>query len=266
METETTNPLDPAGTPGLTTDSTGELDAIIIRIESVYTLLNAGGQAIPQDWEKVEDPVLRAAYARFLLSKGKIAIPPHWIHTADPVLRAEYHRAQIVKQFGDIPQVHTIANWELKRAIASTMEIPWFTLKSGKYIAYLEALYHLWPTETNRRTLENARKSANEPTDEELRKENPELWAQLERERLIEEHGDNPHTHIVAEFHRKQALGLWTTEDDYLAYLEAEVHLNPDDEIGKRLLERFQKAKADGIPFKDVKVEDILHPKEDDDE
>lgn len=266
VETETANPLHPMGTPGLTTDSIGELDALILRTESIYKQLNAGEKTIPRDWEKIEDHALRAASARFLLSKGKIAIPPHWTHTADPVLRAEYHRAQLVKQFGDIPQVHAVANWELKHAIASTMEIVWFPFKSGEYITYLEALYHLWPNEANRRTLEDTRKSANELTDGELRKENPKLWAQLEHERLIKEHGNNPHTHIVAEFHRKQALGLRTTEDDYLVYLAAQVHLNPDDEIGKRLLERFQKAKAEGIPFKDVKVDDILLPKADDDE
>ena len=261
VESGTTNPLNPTDT---LSDNAVE-DVFILHIESIYTQLNEGKMDVPRNWEKVEDPVLRAAYARFLLSKGKLAIPPHWLHTADRVLRAEYHRAQLIKQFGDIPEVHTVANWELKHAIGSAMGTPWFTLKLGEHIAYLEALYHLFPSETHRQTLENARKSAAEPTDEELRKKNPELWAQLERERFIEEHGDNPHTHIVAEFHRKQALGLRITEDDYLAYLEAEVHLNPDDEIGVRLLERFRKAKADGIPFKDVKTDDIVPSKEEDD-
>ena len=79
----------------------------------------------------------------------------------------------------------------------------------------------------------------------------------------IEEHGDTPQTRIVAEYHRKLALGIQTTAEDYLAYLEAQVHLNPDDEIGPRLLERFRKAKADGIPFKDVKTDDIASPKDD---
>ena len=72
--------------------------------------------------------------------------------------------------------------------------------------------------------------------------------------------------HIVAEFHWKEALGLHTTEDEYLTYLEAQVHLNPDDEIGPRLLERFRKAKADGIPFKDVKTDDIVPSEAEDDE
>ena len=259
VESGATNPLNPTDT---STDSIEELDPFILRVESIYTQLNEGKIDVPRNWEKVEDPVLRAAYARFLLSKGKLTIPRHWIHTEDRILHAEYYRAQLVKQFGDIPQVHTVATWELKDAIGAAIGIPWFKAKPGEHIAYLEALYHLFPTETNRQALENARKDAAKPTYEELREKNPELWAQLERERLIEEHGDNPQTHIVAEYHRKLALGIQTTEEDYLAYLEAQVHLNPDDEIGKRLLERFRKAKADGIPFKDVKTDDIVPPKE----
>ena len=263
---ETTHPLNPVDTQDLTTDSTRELDAFILGVESTYAKLGEGKIDVPRNWEKIEDPVLRAAYARFLLSTGKLAIPRHWIHTEDRILFAEYYRAQLVKQFGDIPQVHTVATQELKHAIGAAIGIPWFKAKPGEHIAYLEALYHLFPTESHRQTLENARKDAAKPTYGELREKNPELWAQLERERLIEEHGDNPHTHIVAEFHRKTALGLHTTEDEYLTYLEAQVHLNPDDEIGPRLLERFSKAKADGIPFKDVKTDDIVPPKEEDDE
>ena len=263
VESEATNPLNPTDT---LTDSIEELDPFILSVESIYTQLNEGKIEVPRNWEKVEDPVLRATYARFLLSKGKLAIPRHWIHTADRILLAEYYRAQLLKQFGDIPEVHTVANMELKRAIGAAMDIPWFRVKPGEHIAYLEALYHLFPTETNRQTLENARKDAAKSTYEELMEKNPERWAQLEREQLIEEHGDNPHTLIVAEFHRKTALGLHTTEDEYLAYLEAQVHLNPDDEIGPRLLERFRKAKADGIPFEDVKIDDIVPPKAEDDE
>ena len=258
-----TNPLNPTDT---STDSIEELDPFILRVESIYTQLSTGEMDVPRNWEEVKDPVLRAAYARFLLSKGKLAIPRHWLHTEDRVLHAEYYRAQLLKQFGDIPQVHTVATWELKHAIGAAMDIPWFRAKPGEHIAYLEALYHLFPSEANRQALENARKDAAKPTYEELREQNPELWAQLELEQLIEEHGDNPQTRIMAEFHRKDALGLPITEEDYLTYLEAVTHLHPDDEIAPRLLERFRKAKADGIPFKDVKTDDIVPPKEEVDE
>ena len=77
VETETTNPLDPTDTSSLPTDRTGELDALILRVESISAELNARKKTIPRDWKKVEDPVLRAVYTRFLLSKGKMAIPRH---------------------------------------------------------------------------------------------------------------------------------------------------------------------------------------------
>ena len=263
VESGATQPLNPTDT---STDNIEDLDPFILRVESIYTQLNERKIDVPRNWEKVEDPVLRAAYAHFLLSKGKLALPHHWIHTEDRILFAEYYRAQLIKQFGDIPQVHTVAKMELKHAIGAAIGIRWFKLKPGEHIAYLEALYHLWPTENHRWTLENARKEEAEPTYEELREQNPELWAQLELEQLIEEHGDTPQTRIVAEFHRKTALGLHTTEDEYLTYLEAQVHLNPDDEIGQRLLERFRKAKAEGIPFEDVKTDDIVPPKEEEED
>ena len=73
VETEMTNPLAPTDTSSLTTDRTGELDAFILRLESIYAdlELNARKIDVPRNWEKVEDPALRAAYARFLLIKRK---------------------------------------------------------------------------------------------------------------------------------------------------------------------------------------------------
>ena len=63
-----------------------------------------------------------------------------------------------------------------------------------------------------------------------------------------------------------KSMCVFLEANESLAYLEAQVHLNPDDEIGPRLLERFRKAKADGIPFKDVKTDDIVPSEAEDDE
>lgn len=256
VKIETLNPLNPRGSK--TADAPEEMPAIILRVESTYKQLNAGKIRIPQQWERTEDPVLRAVYARAQLSSGKIGIPPHWIHTEDPVLRAEYHRAQLIQQFGDIPQVHIVANKELKQAIGAILGIPWFPFTAAEQIAYLEALNHLWPNEVNQRTLEDARNRLKHSDPEKLLEEDPELWAKITRAQLIEKHGDIPQVHTVVDFRRKVARQLPLTDDDYLAYLEAVVHLEPKDEVGKRLLERYQKAKADGIPFKDVNVDDLI--------
>ncbi len=73
--------------------------------------------------------------------------PPNWYKTEDPVLRAEYYGAQMLKQFGDIPEVHTVSDWELKKAMGI---IP----THEELISYLESLYHLFPREGTRRTLD----------------------------------------------------------------------------------------------------------------
>ena len=66
-------------------------------------------------------------------------------------MRAEYLYAQLIKQFGDTPEVQAIGDYELKVAgrISPTPE---------EYTGYLEAHYHLFPNDQNRKTLENWRK------------------------------------------------------------------------------------------------------------
>lgn len=213
--------------------------------------------------QEMETVRLRAKNFRDELSTGKRKIPPDWYTTEDPILRAEYLRAQLVKQFGDIPQVHTVAEWHLKAPMGIT-RVP-----IDEYIAFLEAQLHLWPSDVTRRTLENARnRQKNTPElspqskNDQLQTENPQLWAERERERLIQEHGDIPQVHIIVDYDLKWLLGQPITDDEFLNYLEAVVHLDPKDEIGKRLLKRYQKAKADGIPFKDVNIDDIISPED----
>ena len=77
--------------------------------------------------------------------------PQNWYKTEDPVLRAEYYGAQMLKQFGDIPEVHTVSDWELKKAIG-------ITPTHEELITYLEALYHLFPREGTLQTLNYHRK------------------------------------------------------------------------------------------------------------
>ena len=53
--------------------------------------------------EEIAAAELRAKHFREELSTGKRQIPLQWWTTEDLVLRAEYYRAQLIKQFGDIP-------------------------------------------------------------------------------------------------------------------------------------------------------------------
>ena len=202
--------------------------------------------------EEIAAAELRAKHFREELSTGKRQIPLQWWTTEDLVLRAEYYRAQLIKQFGDIPQVHTVADHELKVA----MGIPW--VPREVFIAFLEAQYHLWPHPTTLQTLENARNPPKPPDMKKLRTEDPVLWDKLNREHLINQHGDIPDVHLVADFGLKIVLEQPFTDDEYLAYLEAIHRLSPDDEIARLAVERYRKAKAAGIPFSDVNVDDIL--------
>lgn len=77
--------------------------------------------------------------------------PRDWHKTEDPELHAEYFYAQLLKQFGNIPEVHIVGNHKLNRAkgIPSTF---------SQYVTYLEALYHLFPNEKNKQVLDRLHK------------------------------------------------------------------------------------------------------------
>ena len=85
-------------------------------------------------------------------SEGEETYPPKdWHKTKDPVLRAEYLYAQLIKQFGDTPEVQAIADYELRAAqgIPSTLD---------EYIEFLEAHMSFWPNETTLSTLKEMRR------------------------------------------------------------------------------------------------------------
>ena len=77
--------------------------------------------------------------------------PPNWHLTKDPELRSTYFRAQLINQFGDIPEVHIVAGYQRKRELGLPVTV-------DEYIESLEAKYHLWPNKSILRALENLRK------------------------------------------------------------------------------------------------------------
>ena len=74
-----------------------------------------------------------------------------WQNTEDPLSRAELLHIQLLKHFGDRPEVHTIRNYQIDAAngIPSTID---------KEIGYLEAHYILWGDESFLRAIEDLRK------------------------------------------------------------------------------------------------------------
>ena len=76
--------------------------------------------------------------------------PRDWYKTEDSELFAQYMRAQLIKQFGDIPAVHTFTDLTLKER----KKIP---LTYNEYTDFLKAQYSLWPSPNTLRTLKHHR-------------------------------------------------------------------------------------------------------------
>ncbi|MYK21037.1 hypothetical protein F4054_02115 [Candidatus Poribacteria bacterium] len=77
--------------------------------------------------------------------------PRDWYKTEDPELHAEYFYAQLLKQFGDIPEVHIIGEHKLQIAKKGP-------ITDDQWIKYLEASQVLWPNEKNAELLEALQK------------------------------------------------------------------------------------------------------------
>ena len=77
--------------------------------------------------------------------------PRDWYKTEDPELRAEYFYAQLLKQFGDISEVHTVGEYNLNVAKGVPQTL-------GEIEAYLEANYHLFPNEKTKKAIEDFHK------------------------------------------------------------------------------------------------------------
>lgn len=77
--------------------------------------------------------------------------PPDLQSTEDPKLRAKYLYDILLNQFGDIPEVHTIGEYEHNAAqgIPPTLD---------EYINFLEAHMSLWPNDTTLSTLKEMRR------------------------------------------------------------------------------------------------------------
>ncbi len=75
--------------------------------------------------------------------------PKVWFEIADPYERAEARRAQLIKQFGDIPAVHTNVDISLKLQLGEVITL-------DEEIALYEATYSLWPHEETLKSLKSA--------------------------------------------------------------------------------------------------------------
>ncbi|MCY3741092.1 MAG: hypothetical protein OXH00_08740 [Candidatus Poribacteria bacterium] len=172
-----------------------------------------------------------------------LELPDNWFQEKNPERHAKYFHAQLVQQFGNIPAVHIVAEHKRKRLLAPEG----FITNVDELINYAKARYVLWPNESTLKSLEGYLKDKlMQETDD------PELFAQIYREQLIEQFGNIPEVDIVVAGETKLMFGGFKLPDDadiYLAYFETLYVLFPNASTLRdrdRAREEVRKLKAEG--------------------
>lgn len=171
--------------------------------------------------------------------------PINWHEEKDPELKAKYYHAMLIQKFGDIPAVHIEAIFYRLSLLADGK----LTETSiDDLILWAKAHYLLWPSESNRKVLEDTQKQKIwRETDD------SELFVKLYTETLIRQHGDVPEVHIVAEGEKKKKFGGWRIATDadkeaYVEYLRAKYVLQPT-EYFLCIYNVFKEVVDNGEPF-----------------
>ena len=152
--------------------------------------------------------------------------PPDWPETEDPELRRKYYYAQLLKQFGDIPELRYIIAYERKPKNNITLE---------QAIAYSEAMYRLFPNTENLRALRFISALPPDgylPPQDEPKNElqvwierDPEGFIETQRLLYVEKYGDIPEVHTYLNLLRKQLLGEILTDAERQEMNAALLHL-----------------------------------------
>ena len=165
----------------------------------------------------------------------ELEIPPNFFEEKDLDLREKYHHAQILKEFGDIPQVRTVIEHQINRPnTGHKVTLTPLDKESIAYlereIIYLEAMVFLWPFEGTKEALEHTKRMKRRFSVDmdKLRKEDPELYVEIEREGLIETFGDIPEVHTYTKILLKILQQEPLTDEEIRDFDEAMDHLWPD--------------------------------------
>ena len=152
--------------------------------------------------------------------------PPDWLKTEDPELHKKHYFAQLLKQFGNIPEVRYIIAFDLKPKDNITLE---------QAIAWSEAMYRLFPNEKNLKALRDIRALPPDlylpPQDEpknELEawmRKDPEGFIESQRLFYVEIYGDIPEVHTYLNLVRKYLLGETVTDAERQEMRAALSHL-----------------------------------------
>jgi hypothetical protein len=145
----------------------------------------------------------------------------YWERTdIDGETRKKYYHAELLKQFGDIPEVRYLIAYD-RHPKEKTLE---------QIIAKVEARYRLWPNEENRIALEQIKSvppTLIEPaeTEREWAQRNPDAYYKYLLGGLIEYFGDIPEVYTVARFQVKIFQGKKLTDTERQEYDHANEHL-----------------------------------------
>lgn len=218
-----------------------------------------------------------------------LEIPKDWgFRTKDEALRQKYSHARSFQELGDIPPVRYMVEFERQHRKEKGKAVILTLALVKQTAAHSEALYFLFPTENNRRSLEYNRKLVEELEEEEehdlleqLRIKDPQAWIKRMRAFLIRKHGNIPTVDTIANFLWKLELNLPRADKECFAYLNAYADLYNDSNIvsayevyavleatdqlrhivgdpPKRTdaLEKYREARAEGISFYDIEWDD----------
>lgn len=237
-----------------------------------------------KDWEKLKGDDWIALTDGEVEELMNLVVPQRWgFETKDQALYQKYRAASYFQRFGDIPQLRYLIEFEWQPAKDEFVEVDLLSITFERRAAWFEAGYFLFPTAVNRRSLEEIRKLMDEEKErlflDRLRRKNPEAWIEHKHAALLRRHGDIPEVDIIADFLRKLELQLPRTDKVCQAYFEAYDVLYDDintasayefyallealhqirrfvEEPPSRTLEKYRKAREDGISFYDIDWDD----------
>lgn len=256
----------------------------------LHLTLKDWGNLKDEDWEKLkgEDWIrLTDAEVKELMN---LNVPIGWAFEGDEALRKKNREAKFFQQFGDIPQVRYIIEFDRTwQGGIVTLE------RATQLVAESAAMYFLFPGPDNQQSFETMRNLLQRTIEQEerslekeelrrldqLRIEDPEAWVKSMRAFFIQKHGNTPEANTIIEFLRKLELDLpradkechaylttynalytalkvrSTYEYEYYAMFEAVDQVSPIVAEGPlRTLEKYREARAEGISFYNIDWDD----------
>lgn len=155
-------------------------------------------------------------------------VPPDWDKTEDEETREKYRFAQLLKQFGDIPELRYLIAYSLHPGEKTHPQM----------IARMEAEYRLFPNEENRKSLQQFHEILdfieNPPEsnyEREWAQQDPEGYYKYLLENLIRVYGDIPEVYTVARLQTKIFQGKQLTHAEDQAHSAAIEYLRSLDDL-----------------------------------